>query len=155
MSRTIRTKRGDRTIFDARRIILDVSCEAYQEIRRLLVAANCDHAIEGDEAGEVIDMSGVALSEDEPAPTEVKTLQQYSDPTPGTPTAIKITCSCVAPDVGLETAATLSRVNGSEDTPTVELVCHYCGASILIVRHDTTPDEYFRKGGHEPETGGR
>lgn len=122
--------------------VLDVSCEAYQEIRRLLVEAKYPYKIESDEAGEVIDMHGIALSEKEPAPTEVKTLPQYNDPTP--PTALKFSCSCSAPDVDLEPATQLMR-EGADCAPTVELMCSNCGAAILIIR----------KAGREPETGGR
>ena len=46
--------------------ILDLSPEAYQEIRAKLLEAGHEHAIEGDEAGEVIDMHGIAISEEEP-----------------------------------------------------------------------------------------
>lgn len=46
-------------------VLLDLSPAAYQEIRRKLVEAGYEHAIEGDDAGEVIDMNGIAVSEEE------------------------------------------------------------------------------------------
>jgi hypothetical protein len=135
--------------------ILDITCEAYQEIRARLVEAGYDHAIHGAQthAGEVLDMFGVALSELEPPPVEVKTLPTYADPTPGTPTSLSFTC-CSSPDVGLQPATELTR-EGAECAPTVEFLCHHCGAALLIIRHATQPDEYFRKPGAEPDTGGR
>lgn len=129
--------------------VLDVSCEAYQEIRRLLVEAKYPYKIEAGEAGEVIDMHGIALSEKEPAPTEVKTLPQYNDPTPGTPTKLTIACSCSSPHVDLEPTTQLMR-EGADCAPAVELMCNYCGAAVLIIRHTTQPDETFRKAGREP-----
>ncbi len=81
-----------------------------------------------------------------------------SDPTPGTPTSLRISCSCSGADVGIEPATALvpvGNVTQDKGDPTVELLCHYCGAAILIVRHATKPDEFFKKLGQEPETGGR
>lgn len=46
--------------------VLDVSPKTYQEIRKKLLDAGYQHAIHGDEAGEVIDMVGIAISEEEP-----------------------------------------------------------------------------------------
>jgi len=45
--------------------ILDVSSTVYAEIREKLVAAGYEHAFDQDTEGEVIDMHGIALREEE------------------------------------------------------------------------------------------
>ena len=46
---------------------LEVSPEAYAEIRAKLVAAGYDHALDKDHGAEMIDMSGIALMAGPPA----------------------------------------------------------------------------------------